>query len=55
MPVKGYKLPVVKGIISRNLMRNILIIVNNTIVYTWKLLIEKILNVLTTKNSNYVM
>ena len=46
--VKGYKLPVIRQISSEDLMHNMVIIVKNTVLHTWKLL-KQILNVLTTK------
>ena len=37
MLVKWYKLPIIRRISSRDLMYNIVIIVNNTQLYTWNL------------------
>ena len=49
MLFKVHKIPGTIWVSSRALMYNIMIIVNNTIQYTWKLLREQILNFLTTK------
>ena len=40
MLVKGYELPVTRWISSRDLMYSMVIIVNNAVLYTWKLLRE---------------
>ena len=38
MLVKGYELPVIRGISSGGLMYSWVTIINNTVLYTWKLL-----------------
>lgn len=49
MFVKGYKVPVRRGIRSADVMYSIVTIVKDTVLYTWKLQGEEILNVLPTK------
>lgn len=46
MLVRRYKLPIIKWVSSRVLMYSLMVIVNNIVVYTWKLLRESNLNVL---------
>lgn len=46
--LKGYKLPVITWVSSRDLMYNMVTILNNTVLYNGKLLRKQILNVLST-------
>ena len=48
MLVKGYKLIIIRWTGSGDLMYSMVSIFNNSLLYTWKLLRELILNVLTT-------
>lgn len=53
--VKEYKLLVIRWISYSNQMYRIVIIVNNNVLYTRKLLREQILNVLSTKREVDIM
>ena len=50
MLIKGFKLPVIRGIRSEELIYGMMTTINNTVSYTSKLLRKQVLNVLPTTN-----
>lgn len=55
MFVKRYKLPVIKWINSGYLIISVLTVINNTVLYAWKLLWEQIFKVLATNTPTQIL